>query len=238
MPAPTPERLYAFLDELIAEKVTDDNRHPVFEWEYLLTQGFRSFKSTSNAVRSRMEKLLEDERLARVEVSANGYVHLPIKEFQTSLFSVYFQYHRPYEYARENYGYVTHVRSKGHDNVWRSGVRYLYTTRDRYGELVMDLLDAKRKEDAAKAEKRKTEKRRMSEALNKVAPDAEELLRRLRDLNKDNEVSVRSRVWNDEDGLNATINLYSTEGISLFLDILRRGLPDVPRETSTDQGEK
>jgi hypothetical protein len=239
MPAPTPDHLLVYLDELIAAKVTEENKHPIFEWKYLLTNSFRAFKSTSNAVRARMEKLLEDGRLVRVRVSAEGYVSLGVKEFDTSLFNVYFQYDKPYEYAREDCGYVTHVRSGEHDNVWRSGDRYLFTTQGRYDEMVTDLLDAKRKQDAAKGEERKEKKRKVQEALDSIAPDARELLDRFRELgrNAEADVRLRSSVWDDDEeegGVSATFNLYGSKALAVFLDVLRNGLPDVPRETSTD----
>lgn len=239
MAVPTPDKLFTYLDEVIGAKVTEESKHPVFEWEYLLTNSFRAFKSTSNAIRTRMETLLEDGRLAKVSVSAEGYVSLGVKEFSTSLFNVYFQYHKPYAYAKEDYGYVTHVRPKDRDNVWRSGDRYLFTTRDRFDEMVTDLLDAKRKQDAVKTEERKAKKRQIQETLDAIAPDAQELLNRFRALgrNAEADVRLRSSVWeDDEDGVNATFNLYGSKALAVFLDILRRGLPDVPRETSTEDG--
>lgn len=237
MPAPTPDRLFTYLDELIGSKVTEENKHPVFEWEYLVTESFRAFKTTSNAVRSRMDKLLEDDRLAKVQISAGGYVHTDVKELETSLFYAYFQYHQPYSYASENYGYITHERAKGHDNVWRSGIRYLFTTRDRYDELITDLLDAKRAKDKADKEERKAKRQKINDALDNIAPDARELLDRFRDLGRNAEADVRLRsfVFDDDEeegGVSATFNLYGTKALAVFIDVLRRGLPDVPRETS------
>lgn len=229
MAVPTPDELYDFFDQLMDRA---GNPHAIFEWEYLNTSAFRHFSSKVAPVDRVMKELVDEGRLVKVDVSNGGYVYLDRTEFTGSMFSLYFQYYGGMRYGSGNWGVVTHERSKGHENVWREGVRYLYTTGPRYEAMLADFLKAKEEYDEAKRQEKADEASRIKDALNAVAPDAEQLLKRLDKVIPGIEKRVRSRSFADKEVLYLSLDLRDSKEIGPFLSILRRGLPDVPRETS------
>lgn len=227
MPAPTPDRLFRYLDEELIAPLATEGRHPLFEWEYLVTETFRRFRTTSPAARSRLETLRNEGRLVPVEVNHSGHVFFDQDEFRGSL--MYFQYTEPYNYRGENVGYVTYKRPKEHGNVWRDGMRHLYTTTARFDEMLTDMLDSKRAADAAKQAEERAEAEETEKALRKVVSDGPELLQRLKDAVPSADANVM--IWGEGKRGRVRMEAGGRDFQALF-DILRRGLPDVPRETS------
>lgn len=239
MAPPTPDEIFEFIDGVVKERARED-AYPIFEWEYLLTLTFRHFRSTSNACRSRLETLLEEGRLARVDIRSSGHVYLDDEAPELRMFSMFFQYENPSRSSYyDNWGYITFRRLQEHSNVWRDGKRYLFTTAQGMQTLRAAALAAARDRQLADQAGREKERAAADAALNSIAPDATDLLRRLRDTVKEIDSSSRLRTGVDrnDDLLSMQLYLYDAAPIGSFLDILRRGLPDVPRETSTDQGE-
>ena len=231
MPVPTPDRLLQFFNELLDSHVTTSGNQPVCEWRYLLTSGFRHFKSTSPAIEARMKTLLDEGRLVRVEISSSGYVHFKKEELRSTL--AYFQYATRHRYDQEMYGHITFDRPELHENVWRTGTRDLYTTPDRLDDIVMDVLDAKRKKDEVERQKEAAEAVEQESLLRGVVADGPELLKQLEAVIPSSE--IRTNIF-ERDGKAAGF-VYLTfrgKGVPELFDLLRRGLPDVPRETSTD----
>lgn len=227
MPAPTTDELYDFIGQIIGQKATDD-KHPLFEWNCLKTNSFRYFRTTSTAIEKRMETLVEEGRLARVVVSHHGFVRLDHEEFKHTIFNGYFQYEK---YTRDTWGYVTSKRPSGYTNVWRDGSRYLYTTRPRLEAMTAFLLEAKKRQEEGQKKADQEEKVRTEYLLNQISPDATALLERF-----DTAVpGIDQQIWSaeraDQAIVYASINIRDSQKIGLFLDILRRGLPDVPRGT-------
>lgn len=228
MAVPTAEELFDYFAALTDRT---NEPHAVFEWNYLNTMAFRHFNSKVAPIDRVMKELIEDGRLAKVRISNTGYVYLDHKELNYSTFTLHFQYHKPSRYAREDWGAITHKRSENHDNVWRSGTRFLVTTRPRYEAMLGDFLKVKEQHDEAKRQEQAEEAIRTAESLSAIAADATELLERLDEVIPGIETSVRSRSFADKENLYVTFNLRNAGEIGPFLDILRRGLPDVPRET-------
>ena len=230
MPAPSPDKLYDWIDNLIRQRAGED-KHPLFEWECLVTTGFRHWNSKPNAIASRMETLLEDGHLARVQVSNHGYVYLEREAVQP----YYFQYENPLGYRRDdNWGYVTYKRSKNHENVWRNGHRYLFTTGDRLKAMKAAMEQQAQKEATARQAQEQAEKEHLRAELNKIAPDAVSLLDRLEAVVPKLDQSFTVRKGKEGTRIFGSVDVREIDGFTAFLDILRRGLPDVPRETSTD----
>lgn len=228
MAVPTPDELYDFFEQLLSAR----DPHAIFEWEYLNTSAFRHFKTKVAPVDRVMKELVGEGRLVKVDVSNGGYVYPDDKKLTASLFTLYFQYTGGLRYGSGDWGVVTTERSKDHENVWREGIRYLYTTGPRYKVMLADFLKAKQEYDEAKRREQADEASRIKDALNAVAPDAEQLLSRLDEVIPGIERRVRSRSIADEEIFSLSFDLRSAEEVGPFLDILRRGLPDVPRETS------
>lgn len=230
MAVPTTDELYDYLTEVIDAK-TSDGQHTVFDWEYLNAAAFRHFKSTSNAIGKRMKELLADGRLVGVAISNNGFVHFDHEEFKHSMFFPVFTYHDS-GYHRPQYGFITDKRPQNHSNPWANGTRHLYTTKPWLDAMIAAFLEAKKRRHEAERKKQADAESRTKDALNAIAPDAWQLLERLDEVVPGIEKRVRSRSFAVGDRVHLGFDLLDVADINPFLDILRRGLPDVPRETS------
>jgi hypothetical protein len=228
MAVPTPDELYDFFTQYIDAK-TFNGQHPVFSWDHLNTAAFRHFKSTSNAIGKRMKELAADGRLASVEISYHGYAHLKHEAFRAGSFTLYFAFAPDY-HAPER-GHITHERPKDHPNPWANGNRDYYTTRLRLDAMTAAFLEAKKQHDEAKRKEAEEEQGSLQGALNALAPDATQLLERLNDVIPGLDKRMRHRSFAEQDRVFLSLDFSDTKDIGAFLDILRRGLPDVPRET-------
>jgi len=235
MAVPTPDELYDFIDHYIDTK-TFNGQHPVFDWYHLNTAAFRHFKSTSNAIGKVMKEIVADGRLASVEISCHGHAYFAHEALKVGSFILYFVY-TPGYHAPEH-GRITHERPKDHLNPWANGRRDFYTTKPRLDAMTTVFLEAKKQHDAAKQKERAEAASLGGDALNAVAPDATQLLERLDRVIPRIERRAYVRSWTERERVSLTLDMYSAQEIGPFLDILRRGLPDVPRGTSTDPVEE
>jgi hypothetical protein len=227
MTVPTPDELYDFIERLVQSAAGDG--HAVFDEERLITAAFRHFKSTSNAIRPRLKTLHEDGRLVGVRISNAGYAHPDHEELRVG-FTLYFSYVHREHYNGGGWGRITHKRPQDHENPWANGFRNLYTTRPHYDAMIAEFLKAKEEKVAADREKERKDREQTEEALNRVVPDATALLSALGKAVP----GIKERSWSQEargeERVHVTLELWGTE-LPAFLDIIRRGLPDVPRET-------
>src|SRR5207253_2728935 len=158
----------------------------------LNTSAFRHFKSKVAPIERVMKELVKDGRLAKVRVTNGGYVYFERKEFETAMFSLYFQYSNM-RYGSGDWGTVTTKRSPDHENVWREGARYLYTTGDRYKAMLDDFLKAKAEHDEKERQEKGDEERRIQDLLTAIASDSVEILERLGEVIPGLERRLRSR---------------------------------------------
>ncbi len=228
MPAPTPDGLYDYFTALIAEK-QPPGKHAVFEFEYLLRCGFRHFRSSSPAVRSRMKTLVEEGRLAPVEIGSGGHVYLD-KE-NAGLHLAYFQYCNPsgYAYGPEEYGFITARRSRNHSNVWRDGMRRLYTTDVRHGELTEYLRQDRIRRSKEAKEQAAREQERLWTALEAAFPGARVTLDELRDAlgtatHPSSELDAKLVEVRGKDQFWVEANARGDKAALVLLDVIRRGL--------------
>lgn len=227
MPVPNDlDKLYDYLDDLMGRRIPE-GKHALFEMDYLVTTTFRHYSSNRAAVRNRIAPLLEDGRLAKVSVSESGYVHL--REEGAPL--LYFQYFNQRTYDPDDWGFVTFERTADHDNVWRSGSRYLFTTGERLEALTAEALQFQEEKRKAEREEKSKENAKVHQLLNQITADATVLLERLDAAGPD----LDAHTWVSGlrgDQVYMGLTLRTPEQFTAFFDILRRGLPDVPRETS------
>jgi hypothetical protein len=222
MAVPTPDAIYNYIRTLHA-----DGEHIAMEWAYLVDRTWRYHSTTSNAVDKRMRLLVEDERLARLRVDCSGLVFLPEKELQSGFSMPHFAYHKPHEYAKQEYGTVSLKR--GGENLWVKGVRYLYMTRPAYDAMITNLVAKAQDRLAGLRNSQEDERTRRDDALTALAPDALEVCEQLRQAVPGIRVEPRlstvgKRGLDQPKEVNLSIDMYEQSGVVPLLDIIRRGL--------------
>lgn len=229
MAVPTNAELHQFIGELI-EHHQPDGEFAVFEYEFLIDQAWRHFKTTSAAVRPRLKSLVEEGSIKPVSISHTGHVY-PDKDLALGLFTLYFAYRNPsgYAHAKEEYGLVTAKRPEKHDNVWRSGYQDLYTTAAQHDAMITHFQELKAERAAKAKAKDEQETAQLWELLEAASPGARQVLdeldRRLHGGEYLSEVraSLTERrktghtVWLE-------IAARTTEHSVTLIDIIRRGL--------------
>lgn len=230
MAVPTLDELHAFYVEFV-EKHQPPGQFAVFESEYLAKNAWRHFRSTSPAIRSRLKQLVEDGKLARVKVSESGFVYTDDEVLDQGLFSLYFQYANPFGYmhAPDDYGFVTAKRAQGHRNVWRDGLRYLYTTADQHQLMIEHFHKVKAERVRKQQDERDKDRRRTAELLESSSPGGQQVLSDLYDRldNGKTHLDVEAHVRERADGslrLGISIDTRATEQSISLLEIIRRGL--------------
>lgn len=228
MAPPTPDKIY---DYLATALLSDLEGHVAYEWTFLTDRVWRFHRTTSNAVDKRMRELVQDGRLVALRVDCSGLVFLPPSEKpEDRIAATYFTYHKSHEWAKEEYGTVSIKRTPNRENLWRSGVRHLYMTKAAYEVMIADLT-AKSAAKWERQRQRSTDERaRLKDALTTLAPDAIEVLNRLRmqvpDLRVEPRLSPIDRLSDEgPEEVTLSIHVYDQAAFLPLLDILRRGLP-------------
>lgn len=225
MAPPSDVEVFRFIDELISEK-TPDGKYAAFEWRYLLDATRRHFKSSTPAISQRMEFLHHNGYLAPITVTHGGYVRLT-DELSAGMWMLYFRYHAPSQYSPEDWGLISSKRTPNAQNLWANGSRLLFTTRGRFDAMVAHFTQV-RAEYYERQKQKETEKdARFWELLESHAPDARELLARLKDV--DPKIYVNTHLSSvREDDPSVDIDARSVDAVVALLNVLRRGLP--PKE--------
>lgn len=231
MAVPTLDQLHEFIDELVVKHQPPD-QFAVFEPEYLAKSAWRHFRTTSPAIRSRISQLVEDGKLARVKISESGFVYTGDEVLDQGLFSLYFQYANPHGYRHmppTDYGFVTAKRTEGHRNVWRDGLRYLYTTAEQHRLMIEHFREVKVERARQQQDKEDKERRRTAELLESSSPGGQQVLSDLYERldNGKAHLEVEADVRERRDGslrLGISIDTRTTEQSVALLEIIRRGL--------------
>lgn len=230
MAVPTLDQLHEFISELI-DRRQPEGQFAVFEHEFLAANAWRHFRTTSPAIRTRINTLIEEGRLKPVNISNTGHVYPDDEELSRGLFTLYFQYHNPSGYGHdpENYGFVTAKRIEKHDNVWRSGYRNLYTTADQRDAMIAHFKEVRAKRAEKAKTKREQEEARMWELLEAASPGARQVLDDLRSrIDNDgprSEVEPRlTQRLDGEERLSLSVDTRGTANTAILIDIIRRGL--------------
>jgi hypothetical protein len=222
MAVPTPDTIYDYIRTLHA-----DGEHIACEWAHLVDRTWRYHSTTSNAVDKRMRLLVEDGRLARLRVNCSGLVFLPEKELQSGFSMPHFAYHKPHEYAKQEYGAVSFKRNS--ENLWIKGIRNLYMTRPAYDAMITDLGAKAQARLARMRDSQADERTRLKDALTALAPDALDVCKQLRQAIPGIRVEPRlstigKRGLDVPEEINLSIDMYEQGGVVPLLDIIRRGL--------------
>lgn len=229
MTVPSLAELRSYVEELI-ESRKPEGKFYVFEWEFLVQQSRRNFKTTSPAISSRLKEMLAEGALDRVEISHHGYTYLDSRspcEYGT----LYFQYTG----YREDYGYITADRIQDMQNVWKNGRRYLYTTGSQLRRMQMHFLKIKEEHDAKEKAKEADEKARLWEILEKASPGAKQVLDDLYELLSSGDVrsQVKAHLWDRRGVAEAWVEIAArnTEQSVRLIDVIRRGLAGKDEES-------
>lgn len=227
MPAPTPDELLEYFEALIAEHQTE-GQFAVFEWDYLKTKGFRNFRTTSPAIETRMQALLDGGKLASVEIHSSGHIYFDRAKFP-GMRAFYFQYRDP-RYYRPEWGFITSTRPKDMENVWRDGTRELYTTAPHREAMITHFLEVVRQEKEDEKAKEEAEEARLWDHLEDAFPGARGLLGDLEAALEGGgrwaEVSTGMHQIRDKVYPHISIDTRSTEQAVKLLTIIRRGLAE------------
>ena len=201
-------------------------KHPGHLWFFspLVDRVRRYFQSTTPAISSRMDTLVQKDQLVRIRVDFSGLVFWDNSQMETG-------YLVPYQlnsYDTVERGEVTWKRPANQDNLWANGVRYMYTTSDEFARLTELFTREKTRRYEATHERRKREKKNFRAAVREVTPDGLELLRTFQSMLTESSVNGYMSTVNDsyEDKTpHPMIQLtVKHQDLETFLSVLRCGV--------------
>lgn len=221
--APTAEEVKAEIDKMVEERPGN-----VWAPDAMRTALFRRLKTTANCVDNRMGVLLETGELKEVMVRPQGYVAFEGED----KFPFHLPYFHPWTSSKHGHDYLTRgtisfERISRRGNLWSGDQgRYYYTSAEGYAAILETLRAAHERLQTARKKKNEEDKEAEQKTLRGLAPDAEDLIEQLHSaLGSYSSFSVRggNRLW-------ASVELAGEEDIRMFLEILRRGLPEAKGE--------
>jgi hypothetical protein len=224
MAVPTLDELYDVVKGVIVGRQPEGEFY-IFEWNYLVQMARRHFRTTTPAVDSRMKKLLEEGRLAKVKVSHHGFAFLKDDSFRTHG-TLYFQYASDY---RKDYGYVTANRIQGMKNVWVDGYRNLFTSSTQFEQMTTHFRSLKEQADVEEKSQEEADRVRLWEVLEAERPGSRKVLDDLYSVLKGDTnlaAKVEARLWTrrGQEDLWVDITAHGLEQAVRLIDIIRAGL--------------
>jgi hypothetical protein len=229
--APTPHAIYEYLENRLS------SRFPGHAWTYksLVDQARRNFNSTTPAIQTRVDELINKGLFVGLRVSHDGLVFW--KSDVGTLPTAFLDRYVATRYDNLEHGsIVLQEDRKDNDNLWANGTRIFYMLKTEYEALVETMRGTQEQKVEELRHQKYAEKIQIREALTQAAPEGDglALLKALKDSLPSSDMHVfAGSSLTDPDVSKTTITLMvDQDDLAAFLINLRDGVvvPEEPKD--------
>lgn len=225
---PTQNQLLDFVNDYM-------NKREGHLWNYysLVDAARNHFKTTTPAVTSRLEVLINAGMIRQVKVDYSGLIFWSGGDFEDQLPNCHLiEPENKGPYDRLSSGPVVlssdHERSK---NLWANGVSWFYISNDGYTALTAKIAERSRELEEAHRKERKERRDEARNMIRAAGPDGVEILRRLQGMMSNGRMSsVRPTNFREDPGVEMWVA--GEADLTAFLDVLRRGFKSLDDENA------